>query len=194
MKTIEIHPEYLSLSDIELIEKIPRDVIIPLTEQISSYYDSKISMQQVYAIYGYELKDTESQQQVSCLLPSHGSQDRHPSARFYPIDRNTGQTKHAVYCHKCQKTTTPFWLLYTRESFFSGIHMREFYTFLRKTFQIPFPRHYFLEFDPVEYFTFTESELKNKLQKIRYAETLLKLKENKDPLYLSEMKRFWKEM
>ena len=194
MKTIDIHPDYQSLSDEDLIAKIPGNLIMPLTDRISSYYDSKISMPQVYMCYGQELRDTDSQQQVQCLLPSHGSQDRHASARFYPTDRNTGQPKHAVYCHKCQRTSTPFWLLYARESFFSGTHMREFYGFLKRTFQIQFPRHVFLEFDPQEYYVFSEDEMQGKLKKIRYAETLLRLKEAQDPLYLSEMKRFWKEM
>jgi len=194
MKTIDLHPEYVSLPDEELITSIPGNLITPLMESLSSYYDSKLNMQQVYSIYGHELFLGNDQQQVVCLLPSHGSQDRHPSARFYPVDRNTGELRHAVYCHKCQKMTTPFWLLYKRESFFSGIHMRDLFLFLKKTFQIPFPRHIYFDFDPQEYFTFTESEAKQKIQKIKYAEMILNLKEAKDSLYLSELKRFWQEL
>lgn len=182
------------MPDEELISQIPGRYIIPITDALSSYYDSKLDMSAIYNIYGQDLRAGDDQQQVVCLLPSHGSQDRHPSARFYPVDRNTGEIRHAVYCHKCQKMSTPFWLLYKRESFLSGIHMRELFLFIKKTFQIPFPRHIFFEFDPQEYFTFTESEARHKLQKINFANTLLRLKEACDPLYLSELKRFWQEI
>lgn len=194
MKTIDLHPDYISLSDVELIEKIPSNTILPLTDAICAFYDKKLSISQVYAYYGFDFKDSDYQQQVHCLLPSHGSSDKHPSARYYPIDRNTGQSRQAVYCHKCQKTSTAFWLLYARESFLSGIHMRQFYLFINKVFRIPFPRHIFLEFDPQEYYVFEESEIKGKLAKVQYAETLLRLKEAKDPLYLSEMKKLWREI
>jgi hypothetical protein len=194
MRTIDLHPEYINLSDEELIKQIPSNTIVPLTESISAYYDSKLLMSQVFTNYGYELGSDDTQQQVQCLLPSHGSQDRHPSAKYYPEDRNTGASKPHVYCHKCQKSRTPFWLMYNRESFYSGIHLREFFVLLKKRFNIPFPRHLFLEFDPMEYYVFEASELSGKLQKIRYAETLLQLKEVKDPLYLSELKRFWQEI
>lgn len=194
MKTIDIHPEYMNFTDEELIESIPTNYILPLTGKIASFYDGKLSMKDVYSIYGQDLGDTESQQQVQCLLPSHGSQDRHASARFYPVDRHTGEVKHAVYCHKCQKTVTPFWLVYFRESYFSEIHMRGVYAFLKKTFQVPFPRHVYLDFDPQAYFVFEETEVQNKIQKIKQAETILRLKEARDPLYLSEIKRFWEEI
>lgn len=193
MKTIEIYPEYASMSDRELIEKMPSHVIVPLSPAISEWYDGKISMSSVYSHYGQDFGSVETQQQVVCLLPSHGSEDRHPSARFYPVDRQTGELKHAVYCHKCQKTSTPFWLLHSREAFFRGIHMREFYVWLGVIFKVAFPRHLFFDFDPQEFFVMEETESRSKFLKIQYAATLLGLKRVRDPLYLSEMKRFWNE-
>jgi len=194
VKTIDIFPDYQNMSDEELIEKIPSNTILPISNAVAEFYDSKVSMCDIYSYYGMELQESDSQQQVQCLLPQHGSQDRHPSARFYPVDRNTGEIKHAIYCHKCMKTVSPFWLLYSRESTYSGIHMRGLYLFIKRIFKVPFPRHIFFNFDPQEYYVLTESEAYSKIQKMQYAQTLLQLKNAKDPLYISEMKRFWQEM
>ena len=194
MKIGEINLEYANLSDEELISKIPSHLITPLGGQIASFYDSRLDIPLIYSMYGYEMRDKESQQQVHCLLPSHGTEDRHPSARYYPQDRNTGEVRQAVYCHKCQKTHTAFWLLYAIESSRTGMHMREFYAFLKRVFKIPFPRHVFLSFDPQEFFVFTETETRGKRQRLVYSETLLKMKEVGDPIYLAEMNKFWKEM
>jgi len=116
MKFIMMFPEFQNKSDSELIETIPLDVVIPILNEVGNYYNERLKMGRVYSVFGHELEDGSDQQQVQCLLPQHGTDDRHPSSRFYSTDRNTGEETHAVYCFKCQRVATPFWLVYLRKT------------------------------------------------------------------------------
>lgn len=193
MRFIDTHPEFQGFSDSAIIEKIPSKILGPILFDISEYYNAQIGMGRIYEHYGFELDDSCDQQQIPCLLPQHGTSDRHPSSRFYSTDRNTGILKPSVFCFKCQRTVSAFWLLYMRESELHGLKTREILQYIQKSFRIPFPRTILFNFDPMQYYTLEVSEANMKKARIEYAETLLSLKKAKDPLYLSELKRFLTE-
>lgn len=190
MKFIDLHPEFQGMSDSEIVTNIPSNVLGPILFDLSQYYSEQIRMGSIYSYYGYELDDTSDQQQIPCLLPQHGTSDRHPSSRYYSTDRNTGILKPSVFCFKCQKTVSSFWLLYMRESEFHGLRTRELLAFISKYFKVPFPRSILFNFDPLVYYTLEMSETNAKRKRIEYAEYLLSLKKANDPLYLRELKNF----
>ena len=99
MKFIDLHSEFQGMSDAEIITNIPSNVLGPILFDLSQYYSEQIRMGHVYSYYGYELDDTSDQQQIPCLLPQHGTSDRHPSSRYYSTDRNTGVLKPCVLFH-----------------------------------------------------------------------------------------------
>ncbi|MFA5071095.1 MAG: hypothetical protein WC511_01840 [Candidatus Pacearchaeota archaeon] len=185
---LDTHPDYKNYSEEEVIKSVPSSVLIAITPDVANYYDSRIRMGLVYQLYGHSLDDSADQQQIPCLLPSHGTTDRHPSSRFYSSDRNTGEKRHAVFCFKCQRTITPFWLLYARESQ-RNLKFRDIFLFISKVFKVAFPRQILYSFDPLLYYTMENTEVAQKVQKYLRAEVLLQLKLSGDASYLPELKR-----
>lgn len=187
---LDTHPEYQNYTEEQVIEKVPLNILIAILFDVASAYDVALKMGSIYQYYGYYMDDSSDFQQVPCLLPSHGTGDKHPSSRFYSQDRNTGAKRHSVYCFKCQKAVTPFWLLYNREAGIRDVKIKEIFTFIYKTFRIPFPRTILYNFDAEAYYMLSESECATKRKRFQAAEVLMKMKESKDPAYLTELKRF----
>ena len=131
------------------VEEIFRTVnfgyLIDMMMDFSEYYDKAIPIERVLQRYGIAVDGTR-EVQIPCMFPEHGSMDNHYSARYYPMDRESGEEIGAVHCFKCQKTRRAFWLLYAKEK--EENRLADFFVWLQKAYGVPFPAHMVAEFDP----------------------------------------------
>jgi hypothetical protein len=193
MKVGELHPEYLGMDCSEFIDKVSMNYVHPVVGAVTEYYDSALSIPDIYAHYGAPLRTLSGDEfQVPCILFEHGGSDVHNSSRFYTRDRESGKDSQRLWCFKCQKFTTPFWLVYKREVDFNGASFREVLKNIWVWFRIPFPLSIVLEFDPSQHY---QMEDRNKEEKLRIFGVAQRLRQQKieDPgEYLRMLKNFWK--
>lgn len=189
MKFRTLHPEFVNLPEEDFIDRIPYQTVINLFMQIADYYNENLKLWEILRTYGiYDVDEYTEQAQVSCLCVEHGSSDHHKSARYFSVDRDTGNHRPAVYCYKCNKLLTTFWLLYKYEKDHHDLNSKEIFKLISKTFRVPFPRDLILDFDPEKFFTFDESEedRKKALEGFKYAESLRQFKTD-PPIYCEKL-------
>ena len=120
-----------------------------LLDELSDYYTKNLPLWRVLVHYGIDADDSDEQRQVPCLWRTHGGPDRKFSARYYPIDRNTGEWRPAVSCFKCQTMKTSLWYVYEVENWHRQRGIADAMSFIEYQFKVKVPRHIFLDFDPL---------------------------------------------
>lgn len=191
MKIRDIHPEFINLSEEDFISQIPYPPIFNLFMDISDYYDKELPLWQVLRNYGiYDVDEYSDQIQINCLNLEHGSTDFHKSARYFSINRETGEYRPSVYCYKCNKLLTSFWYLYKYEKDHHSLNIKEIYLMIWKKFGVKFPRDLVLEFDPDTFFSFDNDfeEKKSLKDGFIYAEKVRELKDHDLNLYFQYLK------
>ena len=155
MRLIELHPSWLTANDPErIIEEIGNEALFALTQATAEYYEQHLPLWRVMNHYGIDdiYSDTE-QSYVPCKLASHGTVDKHASASYFTMDRNSGEYRPAFYCYKCQKMLTSFWYTYQMEKDWNEVtKFRDLYKFIWQTFRVPPPLELWFNFDPEEHF------------------------------------------
>lgn len=158
MKLLELHPEWLSKGPRDILTEIQSDTLFHLLDITAAYYEQALPLWRVLNYYGVDTIDANTESEhVPCRLLSHGTVDKHTSARYFTTDRNTGEHRPAFYCYKCQKMLTSFWFLYKQERDISERNLRGIYEFILDNFNIAPPIDQWLEFDPDLHFTFDEN-------------------------------------
>ena len=189
----DFYPDLEREDELGFIEKIPMKSVFPIISEITAYFDKNMTIAGVYDHYGISIRGVSGgEYQIPCLLLEHGSQDTHNSARYYASDRETGVDSERIWCFKCQKFLTPFWLFHSREKDYHGLSFREILQGIWKYFRIPFPRELVLDFDPEKFYQFEDSKIDEKLKILKQAQKIMVLKEFLPREYLVELKRFWK--
>lgn len=188
MKIEVLHPELKNMPMQDLVVKVPMRYAVMFSDVLAEYYDSKIGIVDIYRYYGVGIRTRIGHQfQVQCLLPSHGSLDEHSSARYYEADRNTGEVRPRVYCFKCGKVNTLFWMLYRIEEA-RGRKFGEMFDFIWRIFGVEFPREIFLNLDPETAYVL-ERDTQNELLRGRmHADRVRGMKILKPQEYLKELK------
>lgn len=190
MKLIDLHPEWARMAPRDILEKIQSDTLFHLLEITAEYYSEQLPLWRVLNYYGVDEVDANTESaHVPCRLLSHGSVDKHTSARYFTIDRNSGDYRPAFYCYKCQRMLTSFWFLYKQERDISERNLRQIYEFILDHFRIAPPLDLWFEFDPDTHFTFDEnSEPDVVLASFERATKIAELKSVDPKLYLQSLK------
>lgn len=195
MKLRDLNPGLANVSLDEFFIKIQWGTLFSLLPQISEYYDSRLNMVQILHYYGLDyVEQGVDHMQVNCLWSEHGTNDFNKSAKYYSYDRHTGEAKEGVYCFKCQKYLTPFWYLFKMEKDQKGVHIMDFFKWVKRIFGVDFPRDLILDFDPNAFYTFDDIEEKQSMLSLfSYARSLRKMKEN-PMLYLTNIVNLYNTM
>lgn len=155
MRLIELHPDWSGVNDPEkIIDEIGNEALFALTSATAEYYEQHLPLWQVMNHYGIEdvAADTE-QAYVPCRLASHGTYDKHASASYFTVDRNSGEYRPAFYCYKCQKMLTSFWYTYQMEKDWNDLtKFRDLYKFIWRTFRVAPPLDIWFNFDAEQHF------------------------------------------
>ena len=121
----------------------------PALNAVSAYYSKHLPIWRILNLYGENVGPSDTEQQVSCLMPSHGTSDRNKSARYYSFSRENDENEESVYCFKCDKRRTSLWLMYDilRSE---DMELVQVFEYVEKHFGVPFPRELLLDMDTDE--------------------------------------------
>ena len=157
MKLRDKYPSLAEMQPSVLFRRLDRQPVFAGTAEIANYYTQELPLCDVYNFYGDQLSaqydgyfphldsDT-SEANISCLLPSHGSADKHRSGKYYSFDRNSGEYRPSVYCFKCQKLSTSLWLVFAIERE-RGKDLLDVFDVIFNNFRVAHPVDIVLDFD-----------------------------------------------
>ena len=163
MRFREICPHWETIPTESLLRQAGFAVLNPLIPRIAEWYKVHLPLWAVLQVFGYTqtshsgtgpryplICDSTVEEQVSCILPSHGGRDSAPSARYYLTDRNELSHYGHIYCwgSNCQKAYTSFWYAYAILKEQEDYKYADVILWLERTFRIAFPRHIILDADP----------------------------------------------
>lgn len=154
MKIRDAYPELCNFSSEALLQKIDPSTLHSCLTDIGEAYAIALPMHMVLSHYGEHVGAGDSDRSVRCLWSTHGTEDKNRSSRYFPIDRNTGQPRGAVYCYKCQKSLTSFWFVHQMMKDQGFTQLEDTIKYVENTFGVPFPRDVLLDFDPDTFFSF----------------------------------------
>lgn len=118
----------------------------PALPTISSYYSKHMPMWQVLQYYGEDVGPDDTEQQISCLFPQHGTADVHKSARYYGFSRENDENEASVFCHKCHSRKTSLWLIVDKLKA-DGADLIQCFEYIEQNFRVPFPRDLLCDLD-----------------------------------------------
>jgi hypothetical protein len=174
LKIRDLFPDLEKALVKDFLEKLNMQTIFEVLPKLVDYYNSELKLWQVLNHYGnldlYE--DTEAQQ-VPCLLPEHGTEDKKNSAKYFNYDRDTGELSESVYCYKCCKKMTAFWFVYSYEKESNGKNLIEVLIYLDQVFKISLPKNIFLDYDAEQQYSWDAVEENESIvHKFKYMESI----------------------
>lgn len=116
-------------------------------KEIGAYYSKHVPMWQVLDYLGQPVGQHTEQEQIHCVFSTHGSEDRHKSARYYGFSREGDETESSVYCFRCNDRKTSLRLLEDYRKSRYGEDFIATLEWIEQTFKVPFPSHIILDKD-----------------------------------------------
>lgn len=176
----ETNPNWVSMPTDLLLKSIPHVHLRKLMRPVAAWYELNLPMWLVLQSVGYNgsggfgyphIGPGTDEEQLSCILPTHGSTDERPSSRYYQFDKNDGTRCGHLYCWgPCQKAFTSYWYLWTylRGNFEYG-HRKVIVT-IEEQFGVPFPREIVLNADPDRLDDFQGDEDYKRIARARFVQ------------------------
>ena len=143
-----IYPEAENLPLKEFFGIVDLGHLSYLLDELSEYYTQNLPMWWVLRQYGLNVESTDEYPvQISCLWDEHGGPDENPSARYFPMNRESGMREGSVYCYKCQITKTSLWYVHNLEKQRQEFNLLDVFEWIENEWKVNFPKKYFLDFD-----------------------------------------------
>lgn len=153
MKVSLMYPKARDMVWEDMINLVGFKTLISCLPQISEYYQERLHYPQVLHNFGVDIDPSDDyDQNVNCVLYSHGGEDRNASAKYYATDTQTGEPLQSTFCFKCMKSYTVFWFLY-RMLKDRGKTLEETFKHIELHYGVHFPKHILLDFDPDDYYS-----------------------------------------
>ncbi len=191
MKLIELYPHWREAPDSLIVDEIGTESFGNLVQPTAAYYKSVLSLPAVLGYYGAgDVGFDDDSAYVACKLASHGGEDRHASARYFRLNRETGELDPAFYCYKCQKAYNSFWFTYYMEKDWHGRNLRETIKFIESEFHIPIPRELWFSYDAAVFYSEDGGKIiEDPTLAFIAVESVLELKATDIPAYLQRLKK-----
>jgi hypothetical protein len=191
MKQIELYPHWRTSPASLIIDEIGHEAFGNLVQPTAEYYKSVLSLPAVLEYYeAGEFNQDADSAYVTCKLATHGGEDRHASARYFRLNRETGEFDPAFYCYKCQKSYSSFWFTFYMEKDWHGRSLRDTIKFIDSDFHIPPPLELWFNYDASTYYAEDGGKIiEDPTLAFVAAEKVLELKDSDVPLYLKNLKR-----
>ena len=149
MRIGDIVPHLRKCSYQEFLGAVPYEGLYENLLELSEDVASKLPLHQILNEMGANILPLSPDQQFRCVLPWHGTQDLHPSARYYTYNRDSGEEEESFYCFKCNEASNSFWLLYKLAKLDNEkIDLRLFLNHLNERYGVEISREIVLMYDP----------------------------------------------
>ena len=192
MKVRELHPDWISTTNSDLLERIPFDILLAVMDSVVTHYNGLMSLAGIINSIGRDTVSAElGEQQIHCVFIEHGSRDTNKSARYYTHNRETGAEEEAVYCYRCGRMLTTFWYFFRHLKDQQGLNLREYLQTLDGVYGLPFPRDLVLNFDPDTYYSFEASKGDGVGRKLAHITAMREMRAEDPEAYSNFVRDLW---